>query len=342
MRSQVGIPTESSRVTEKDLTMRRSLPETLGDTSNRNIVVVGDLMLDEYVIGDVSRISPEAPVPIVTVAAERHLPGGAGNVVCNLKALGANVWFFTAVGDDRAGALLRDSIEELGVSVDGVLTVPDFTTTRKTRILARSQHVIRLDRDNARPIPPSASQELRNAISSCLNKADALLLSDYAKGLLTPELVRGVIADARQAGKLIVADPKPANIALYSGATAITPNAAEASQATGFDHHTETGVRAAAERLLHQLDLEAVLITRGDRGMYLMERSGAEHLIDAVTTQVYDVTGAGDTVAAVLTVALSCGLAMFDAACLANIAASRVIQHLGCATVTLDELIGAL
>lgn len=301
------------------------------------ILVVGDFMLDHYVIGDVSRISPEAPVPVVAVRREYWLPGGAGNVARNLSAFGLTPVCSGVIGDDANGRLLRDRLAAAGAETEGLAMQSGTPTTCKTRVLARSQHVIRIDREDGGQPSTAAADRLSAYVPEALANCSAVLFSDYAKGVLTSGLVSGATQAALADGKPVIADPKPRNMRLFTGATLICPNASEAAQASGIPCDTDGGVETAAAALLAQLRLGAVLVTRGEKGMYILSDRGTH--LPALATEVYDVTGAGDTVTALVAVVLVGGGSPLESAALANVAASRVVQHQGCAVVTRDELL---
>lgn len=322
--------------------MKGQLLALLNKLPDLTVMVVGDFMLDEYLFGDVSRISPEAPVPVVAVQHESCLPGGAGNVARNLLDLGVKVIACGVLGDDRAGQEVRRQLFDLGADVDAIAVSGEVRTTAKTRIMARSQHVVRVDRDCSAPVPDVLRETVLRNILDRLPECNGLLISDYSKGLLSTAFTSAVIKGARHANLTTVADPKPSNIEYFRGATVVTPNAGEAALASGIPCGTTQGLRAAAVHLLEWLELQAVLVTRGEHGMYLRQADGQEYHLEALSTQVYDVTGAGDTVTAVMTSALSAGAALTEAMILANLAASRVVQHLGCATVTVPELVQML
>jgi D-beta-D-heptose 7-phosphate kinase/D-beta-D-heptose 1-phosphate adenosyltransferase len=325
-----------------DVAVRERLLAALADLPAHRLAVVGDYMLDVYLFGDVNRISAEAPVPVVSVERETRLPGGAGNVARNLCALGLQPVCCGFIGDDKPGHHLREDLATLGADVTGLVAVPGMETTRKTRVLAKSQQVVRVDRDNrVNPSGPAFTRwldEIVERLASC----QGLLLSDYDKGMLSTEVTSRLIAAAHAHGLKIVADPKPQNMPLFAGATVVCPNAPEAHLATGIACEQPDKLREAATKLIADLSLEAAVITRGAHGMYLLTAEGDESHLPTVATQVADVTGAGDTVAALLAAALVSGHTYLEAAQLANIAAGLVVQHLGCAVVEPDELAEAI
>ncbi|HET6345438.1 MAG TPA: D-glycero-beta-D-manno-heptose-7-phosphate kinase, partial [Myxococcota bacterium] len=302
------------------------------------LLVAGDLMLDEYLRGAVSRISPEAPVPVLESAASEQALGGAANVASNLAALGAQVIGVGAVGDDAAGAALLGLLAQRGVAVGDIQVLARRPTTHKLRVVAQVQHVLRIDREVRAPLPEDAAARALAAVEAHLPAVRGVLCSDYQKGFLTPTLVQGIIRAARRAGVPVLVDPKGLDYRCYAGATVLTPNAHELHLATGAPVDTPEGLQAAALAVLTRTEAEAVLVTCGKDGMVLFERGGAVTRIPAEAREVYDVTGAGDTVIATLALAHCAGASLQAAARLANTAAGVVVGKLGTATVSRDEL----
>ena len=300
----------------------------------RRILVVGDLMIDEWIWGTVARISPEAPVPVVAVADHSFTLGGAGNVANNLRALGASVVFAGTVGDDAFAAQVRELLRGEQVDDSGVFTAPDRPTTRKTRIVAHSQQVVRADWESTQSLHASDRQRLAQFVRERAAQCDAVILSDYAKGLLCREIV-----EAACAASLVLADPKPQNIALFAGITCVAPNAAEASTITGIEFFDDAGLEKAGLRLLEMLGCRYAVITRGEHGMALFGSAGERLQIPSVARTVYDVSGAGDTVIAVLSLALAAGAPIEQAMQLANFAAGAVVAKLGTATASPEEIL---
>jgi D-beta-D-heptose 7-phosphate kinase/D-beta-D-heptose 1-phosphate adenosyltransferase len=308
--------------------------ELLGRMAGRRVVVVGDLMIDEWIWGDVSRISPEAPVPVVAVRDHSFTLGGAGNVANNLRALGARVAFVGGVGDDAEGARLRAMFDDLGVDGHGLVTLGDRPTTRKTRVVAHSQQVVRADWESTAPLRDDDRALVARQVALAVREADAVVLSDYAKGFLHREIVEAALS-----APVVVADPKPQNVAMFAGVTCIGPNVAEASVASGITITDGDSLERAARALLKMLGCRYVLITRGEHGMSLFGADGERFDVPAVARTVYDVSGAGDTVVAVLTLALAAQLPASVATQLANFAAGAVVEKLGTATATPAEII---
>jgi D-beta-D-heptose 7-phosphate kinase/D-beta-D-heptose 1-phosphate adenosyltransferase len=307
-----------------------------------HILVVGDLMIDEYVWGQVERISPEAPIQVVSVEKEDYTLGGAGNVINNLVALGARVSAAGVIGGGQYGNLLVDKLKNLGVHIEGVVREPDRPTTRKTRIIAANQHVLRIDRESHQEISDSILDALSEKIAAKVPTIDIVLISDYDKGVVAPALLARLVKVASQHHKMVIVDPKGIDFSKYSGVSVLTPNLKEAALAAGIDRiHPSTPLEAAT-KVLESLDIETLLITQGREGMVLFRRGQAPLEIKAKARQVYDVSGAGDTVLAVFGLALASGIPMDDAARCANTAAGVVVGKVGTATVSKDELASAL
>ncbi|HEY8297844.1 MAG TPA: D-glycero-beta-D-manno-heptose-7-phosphate kinase [Candidatus Baltobacteraceae bacterium] len=301
----------------------------------RKILVVGDVMIDEWIWGTVTRISPEAPVPVVAVTDHSFTLGGAGNVANNLRALDAAVDFVAAVGTDSFAENVRELLEREGVAAGGLLALDDRPTTRKTRVVAHNQQVVRADWESAAPLAQADRERLCAVVREHAPHVDAIVLSDYAKGLLSRE-----IAEAALVCPIVLADPKPQNLALFTGVTCVAPNAHEAAQATGVAIVDDASLERAGALLLERLECRYVVITRGEHGMALFGRDGERLHIPSVARKVFDVSGAGDTVIAVLTLALAAGARIELAMQLANFAAGAVVEKLGTATASAEEIIG--
>ena len=300
----------------------------------RKILVVGDLMIDEWIWGTVTRISPEAPVPVVAVNDHSFTLGGAGNVANNLRALDAAVTFAGTVGEDAFAQQVRDLLRDEQVDDAGIFAVGDRPTTRKTRIVAHNQQVVRSDWESVAPLMPSDRARIAAFVRERAAAADAVILSDYAKGLFSRDIV-----EAASSCPLVVADPKPQNIDLFAGVTCVAPNVHEAGSIAGIAIVDDVSLSTAGERLLERLRCRYVLITRGEHGMALFGNDGTRLQIPSVAHTVYDVSGAGDTVVAVLTVALSAGAPVELAVGLANFAAGVVVEKLGTATASPAEIV---
>ena len=311
--------------------------------NGRRIVVYGDLMLDEFVWGDVTRISPEAPVPVVDVRRESIRLGGAANVLANLIALGARASVVGVVGRDRAGERLADALKEAGAenATAGLVTDESRPTTTKTRIIAHNQLVVRADRERRTPVERAAEDQLIEALTAALQEADAFVVSDYDKGAVTPRVLAKILPRATKRKIPVLIDPKIRNFDSYRPATLVTPNHHEALRLTNSEDDTDEGMARAARSLRERLGCESVLITRGEHGMMLLENDAAPVYVATVAREVYDVTGAGDTVIATLAAALATGASLTEAAALANHAAGIVVGKLGTATASVEELLNS-
>lgn len=305
------------------------------------VLVVGDLMLDQFVRGRVQRISPEAPVPVVQVQSEDEQPGGAGNVVRNLVELGGRAGIAGIVGDDLAGRRLTDVLAKLGSATTGIVRTRHGATTQKTRIVAHQQQVVRLDREETAP-DGAAARRLRDWVLAQRGRFDVLVLSDYGKGVIGPELL-GALAEAHAKKPFTwVVDPKRVNFPHYRRMTLIKPNRDEAADAAGVDIVDDASLATAGARLLARWEAESVLISRGDEGMALFRPKRAAHTVPTVAREVYDVTGAGDTVIATCALALGAKGTLEEATVLANHAAGVVVGKFGTATVSAAELRAAI
>jgi len=303
-----------------------------------HVLVIGDLMIDEYLWGEVDRISPEAPVQVVSLLRDSTTLGGAGNVVNNLVALGARVAVAAVVGAGANGDLLIKMLRELDVDTTGLIQDPTRPTTRKTRVIGGHQHVLRIDRETKQEISEAEGKQLAEFVTDRIHSFDVILISDYGKGLLSETVLRQVIQVARENKKPMIIDPKGLNFKKYAEATAITPNKREASLAAGVEIVDDASLMVAGQKLLHEIRVQQVLMTCGKHGMVLFEDGKKPHWITAEVRQVFDVSGAGDTVLAVLGLGLASGLSFRHAAALANVAAGIVVGKVGTATVSREEL----
>ena len=310
--------------------------------SKAKILVVGDIMVDRFIWGKVSRISPEAPVPVVVVEKETLLLGGAANVMNNIHSLGGQVSLIGIVGDDEMGRKIVEELAEKGIRTQGIVVEKGRQTTMKTRIIAHHQQVVRIDRETIGPPKESTLESLFEFLKDHLKRVDGVVLSDYGKGLLTKGLFRALIRKAKEAGKFVMVDPKPKNILFCKGATVVTPNTAEAGAAAGFAITDPGTLRKAGKLLLKKLQCHALVITRGEEGMAIFEPHQEPFLVPTVAKEVYDVTGAGDTVIGTLALAWASGANVIEAATLANQAAGIVVGKMGTATVAPEELIKAI
>ncbi len=317
----------------------KRLTQIVDHFSKARVLVVGDVMLDHYVWGNVSRISPEAPVPVVTVTRENLLLGAATNVVNNIHALGGKVRLCGVIGPDDAGRQLVHLLREQGINTEGLIVEEGRPTTIKTRVIAHNQQVVRVDRETKNGIEPDTHAEIFAFVKEQIEDGlDALVLSDYSKGVVTRELVRDIVKLARGNGVTVSVDPKVNHFGMYSGVTILTPNTKEASIGAKLEIEDDASLMKAGALLLKQLKCDAVLITRGEHGMSLFERGGRITHIPTMAQEVFDVTGAGDTVISVLALAMAAGASMVDAARISNYAAGIVVGVVGTATVRPDEL----
>ena len=306
------------------------------------IMVIGDLMVDEYIWGNVSRISPEAPVPVVSVTSESLRLGGAGNVVNNIHTLGGKVLLTGVVGNDDMGRKVTHDLRKMGLDTKGIIVEPERVTTVKTRIIAQHQQVVRYDREITRPIQPENIQKILSLLEAGIHELDAVLVSDYGKGVICEPLMERVRSLTQGAGKILAVDPKVKNFPFFREVSIITPNHFEAAEAAGRWILSEEDLLAVGRTLLMRLQAKSVLITRGEKGMTLFQDNGEVTHIPTMAKEVYDVTGAGDTVISVLTLAMASGATARQAAILSNIAAGIVVGEVGTATIRTSELDDAI
>ena len=309
---------------------------------NCRLLVVGDLMIDEYVWGEVDRISPEAPVQVVSVKNEEYTLGGSGNVVNNLVALGAQVFVLGVTGTGRDGKLLLNKLNDLGVDTRGVFQERSRPTTKKTRIIADHQQVLRIDRETQQKVSVSTFRSLTTLAEKIIPEVDLVLISDYGKGVISRSLIADLVKIAKNNNKLTIADPKGLAFEKYSGVSLLTPNSKEASLASGVETTDEKNVATVGNILIEKSGIERLLITCGKDGMVLFEPGCKPFKISTKAREVYDVSGAGDTVMAVLGLGMAAGLPLKEAITLANTAAGIVVGKVGTATVSKRELLQAL
>lgn len=302
------------------------------------ILVVGDVMLDRYWWGNASRLSPEAPVPVVALKKVSNIPGGAANVAANIAGLGATVMVTGLIGSDAAGAFLRESLLEHNISPDLLISSETRPTTTKTRVLVHNQQIARVDEETDDPLTDAEENAVLGRVRDVIADVDAVVLSDYAKGCLTRTLVASVIAEAKRNGKTVLVDPKSRDLTKYSGATLLTPNLTEALNAAGIENGGEEMADEAAKKILSETSVGSLLITLGEHGMKLFQ-SGVEPVhFPSMARQVFDVTGAGDTVVALLAAALGASADMHSAIEFANIGAGLVVEKVGTTVVEASEL----
>lgn len=318
--------------------MNEELIKALPRLVDRDVLVVGDLMLDEYIWSTVSHISPEAPVPVAEVTSTAYVPGGAGNVARNIKALGGKVHLIGVVGKDSSGERLLRELKQLQIGTEGILIDKSRPTTLKSRIIAHHQHVLRVDRETKKAVDRSICGKILELSKRAMDKVGAVLISDYNKGLMTVELTNKIVALAREYGKIVSVDPKGNDYLKYKGATIIVPNRKEAELSTGIVIDNKNSLLKAGYKLLQETEADYILITRGDEGMSLFKKNHLPIHIPSVVSEVYDITGAGDTVIATLTLALAGGVSSEKAIKIASWAAGVVVKKVGTAIVTIEEL----
>ena len=305
---------------------------------SKKVLVIGDIMLDEYHWCDVSRISPEAPVPVCSVNKTTLVPGGAGNVALNIETLGANVLLAGTIGNDSSGDKLITILNKHNINTEGLIRDDEKPTILKSRIIAHQQQMVRVDRENNDDITQSTRNKLFKFIESQLTTLDAILISDYAKGTLPETFIQRIINLASTENKIVVIDPKGDNYTKYKGAFTLTPNFKEFTTVIKKSLTSEKEIADEAIKLVKRLNLNALLITRSEKGMSIISRDLEKIDIPTQAKEVYDITGAGDTVIATLTLALSSGTTMETAAQLANIAAGLVVAKVGTSTISPEEL----
>lgn len=306
------------------------------------VVVLGDVMLDHYIWGEASRISPEAPVPVVKVHRESYRLGGAANVAPNIKSLGGEPILISVVGRDENGERLRHGLEKLGISTEHLLVDSGRPTVKKTRVIARGQQVVRIDREEIHELDDALMEAISGRIAAVLPRTKGVLISDYGKGVISGRLLEQWLPSFRKAGIPVCVDPKESHFHSYRQVTILTPNLKEAAFAAGRPIVDRATLEQVGQRLLRSLEAENLLITRGEEGMSLFRSHAPTLHIPSVERDVYDVTGAGDTVVSALAIALAAGLAVEDATRLANHAAGRVVRELGTVTTTIEEILESL
>ncbi len=310
--------------------------------SDGRVLVVGDIIMDEFIWGKVDRISPEAPVPVVTVKKETERLGGAANVSNTIRSLGGQVFLAGLVGGDERGRRILNLLEERGVETGGVLIDPRRPTTVKTRIIAHSQQVVRFDRENQAPLSKGYADSLASYVRELIHSADTVVIADYGKGIVTADLVQLITQLSKKANKVVTLDPKINRFHLYRDVTVVTPNSQEASIASDTEIVDEDSLKEAGMKLLNRFNCEAVLITRGEEGMALFQRGKEAILVPTTAREVFDVTGAGDTVIGAMGLTLAVGASFEEAALISNFAAGVVVGKVGTATVTQEELRAAV
>lgn len=305
------------------------------------LLVIGDLIMDHFIWGKVRRISPEAPVPVVEVTSESLMLGGSANVVNNIHSLGGKSLVTGVVGRDDDGRKLMAALKDKGIPTEGIIADSRRPTTIKTRVIAHNQQVVRFDREKKDRIEPESTAKVFNYVKKAMRNSDLVIISDYAKGLITESLVEDTVEAARKLGRPVAVDPKVEHFDYYRGVSIVTPNNLEASLASGVEIIDDASLHRAGEVLFNKIGCEALLITRGENGMSLFEPDSETH-IPTVAQEVFDVSGAGDTVIGALGLALASGASYKEASVIANFAAGVVVGKVGTATVAPDELVMAI
>ena len=331
----------------------KNLKNIIAKFNKARILVLGDLILDQYIWGSVDRVSPEAPVPVVWAKARSYVPGGAANVANNISALGAKACLVGLMGEDGHAKILSEELKRRKIDAQGVIIEPKRQTTLKTRVIAGHQQVVRVDWEDTQPLSGSVNQKIIKFIRKNISSFDGIVIEDYGKGVVNPSLLEEVIAVACENKKIIAVDPKEEHFQYYRGVTTITPNRKELENAirnlkikdttNRFKINTDrlftnSDIDLAAKEIIKYLGLESILVTLGESGMRLFEKSGRSVSIPTQAQEVFDVSGAGDTVIAVFTLALSCGATREEAAYIANFAAGIVVGKLGTAVTSRKEL----
>ena len=325
------------------LTKKRAL-EIIANFSNAGVLVVGDVMVDHFIWGSVSRISPEAPVPVVDVQKDSILLGGCANVLNNIHAMGGKVYVAGVIGDDGIGRNLLAELSDRKIETKGIVVEKNRPTTLKTRIVAHGQQMVRFDKENRKPISPSTIEKILEYVKSLRKKIGAIVISDYNKGVVSKELIQGIKEIADDSDIFICLDPKQNNFSIYKGVHIITPNHYEVQRAVGMEITESNSIEKLSEALLKKFAFPAILVTQGEEGMSLFEngRKIVHTHFPAQAKEVYDVTGAGDTVIGMLALGMAAKANIKESTCLANLAAGIVVQKVGTATVSQKELIELL
>jgi len=320
---------------------KNRLTQVTREFSGKRVAIVGDLMVDRYYWGSVTRVSPEAPVPVVDVTSESVRLGGAANVANNVQSLGGDALIVGLAGDDHVGDILSHLIKQQGLDSAGIVVDAGRRTTVKTRVIANDQHVVRIDYETKAPCKELAERRIIEVIRERIENLDAVILEDYNKGVMTRNVIAQVIGIAREHGKSVLVDPKFENFFEYKNVTLFKPNRRETEEVLGGRIRTPEDLHAAGKRMLQELKAENVLLTRGEEGMSLFESDGSVTHLKTTARHVKDVSGAGDTVIATLAMALAAGAAMREAAILANEAGGVVVGSVGIEPITVEQLVEA-
>jgi rfaE bifunctional protein kinase chain/domain len=320
----------------------KRVEEILENIRGKRIAIIGDLMLDRYIWGTVTRTSPEAPVPVVDMDSEQARLGGAANVAKNIQSLGGEPILVGVIGDDNSGKILNGLLKDSGFPTDGVVTDPSRPTTVKTRIIAHGQHVVRIDRESRKDISAEIQLRVMTVLRQQMDSIDGIIIEDYNKGVVVKDLIAGIIELARSQKKIIAVDPKYHNFFEYKNVTIFKPNRKEAEEALGTKLNTEEEVIAGGKEIRRRLNAEHLLITRGEHGMSLFDSGGSIYHSPTKARNVADVSGAGDTVIATLTLAMAGGASIREAAALANYAGGIVCGYVGIVPINRNELKNAV
>jgi rfaE bifunctional protein kinase chain/domain len=312
--------------------------ELVASLKDHKVLVVGDLMIDEYIWGGVTRVSPEAPVPIVGVTSETLRLGGAANVANNILSLGGQVEVCGLLGDDQMGRWIKSDLKGKNIGIRGIVTASDRPTTVKTRVIAHGQQVVRVDKEVTTPLDRADEDVILGSVESFLGECGCVVVSDYAKGVITPTLMRQLVDLAKKHSVPVAVDPKISQFSIYKGVTVLTPNLFEAAAGAGLVIDSMEALVEAGHRIVDKLGCEYLIITRGDQGMTLFSGRNDYSHIEAYSRRVYDVTGAGDTVISTLSLALASGLSMEEGAYLANVAAGVVVGEVGTVAISIEQM----
>lgn len=323
----------------KDITKYKKI---ISQFNKAKILVVGDLMLDEFIWGTVDRISPEAPVPVVWVKSTSFMPGGASNVANNIASLRGKVFLAGVIGKDESGGRLSNELEKKNINMDAVVIDTTRPTSVKTRIIAHHQQVVRIDKEKLDPISDATLEKIYQNAKDIIEDVDAIIIEDYGKGVIMPYLLEKLIALSKKHKKIIAVDPKVDHFSYYKGVTVLTPNKTEAEGASLIKINDDKSLNNAGQKLLKWLNSKAILVTLGENGMRLFEDNGNITHIPTVAQDVFDVSGAGDTVIGTMAMALACGASMADAAYISNVAAGIVVGKVGIAVVSQPELLDTI
>ncbi|MFP4522233.1 MAG: D-glycero-beta-D-manno-heptose-7-phosphate kinase [Fibrobacterota bacterium] len=321
---------------------RRRAEQILKNISGKRIIVAGDIMLDRYLWGKVDRISPEAPVPVVKIERETEIPGGAANVAVNTASLGAETECLSLCGTDDRGERIICLLSEAGVGTGSIIRDPDISTISKTRVIAHEQHIVRVDREKTDPPKNDTDNSLIEKLKKISKGADAVILSDYGKGTLSPSILKESASLKKDKGIFTALDPKERNFSRYCGFSICTPNSKETREAVGYSIENDRALLKAGPELIKKFGLDSILITLGSRGMALFEGNNPPSIFKACAREIFDVTGAGDTVISVLTAAVTGGASLPEAAEIANIAAGIAVSGVGTVTISPKQIIDSI